>query len=144
MIITTVVNFSTFVISHFNVLKAVQLFHSSSKDLQAIVASVNVCLNSNLPGGKLNGLLALEVLVDDCSSQLFTHVMKKIDATVKMLQLIWSFLQKSNAIWYSNKCFGIKPKNVTKNSCNKQIFTPFFAHYFYDRWFSVNVLCIAF
>ena len=49
-------------------------FHFSSKDLQPMVSSINVCLNSNSPGGKLNGLLALEVLVEDCSSQLFTQV----------------------------------------------------------------------
>ena len=47
---------------------------SSSKDLQPIVASINVCLNSSSAAGKLNGLLALKVLVEDCSAQLFTQV----------------------------------------------------------------------
>ena len=50
------------------------IYQSSSKELQPMVSSINVCLNSNSPGGKLNGLLALEVLVEDCSSQLFTQV----------------------------------------------------------------------
>ena len=49
--------------------------HFSPKDLQPLIAAANVCINSASSAGKLNGLLALKVLAEDCNAQLFIQVL---------------------------------------------------------------------
>lgn len=48
--------------------------NGSAKDLQPILSSINECINSGMPAGKLNGFIVLEELVNNCSSSVFGQV----------------------------------------------------------------------
>jgi hypothetical protein len=64
--------YSSWIVKVFKMNFKLSLFFSP-KDLQPLIAAANVCLSSNSAAGKLNGLLALKVLVEDCNGQLFTQ-----------------------------------------------------------------------
>jgi hypothetical protein len=64
--------YSSWIVKVFKMNFKLYLFFSP-KDLQPLIAAANVCLSSNSAAGKLNGLLALKVLVEDCNGQLFTQ-----------------------------------------------------------------------
>ena len=60
----------------------------SSKSLQSLIASTHTCLHSKKSSGKLNGLVILQLLLEDSADEVFDQYGSN------WIKIVWSILQK--------------------------------------------------